>query len=103
MLFLWLDDERPPPSQDWLRVKTAPEAIKALETTSFQAISLDHDLGVGDVGTGYDVLKYLEEKVYTDPEYRVPEIKIHTDNVVARRRMAQTAESIERLKLRARK
>lgn len=96
MLFLWLDDERNPPSSEWFWVKTAPDAIKALQTSYFSVISLDHDLGEGEVGTGYDVLTYLEAQAYQDPNFRAPEIRIHTANTAARVRMALAAESIER-------
>ena len=96
MLLLWLDDERTPPSSEWVWVKTAPEAIKALQTSYFRVISLDHDLGDDSVGTGYDVLTYIEAQVFTNPSYRAPEIRIHTANSSARIRMALAAESIER-------
>ena len=95
MLLLWLDDERTPPSSDWIWVKTAWDAIKALQTSYFNVVSLDHDLGK-DAGEGYDVLLYIEEKVHLDPNYRAPEIRLHTANTSARIRMALAAESIER-------
>jgi len=95
MFCLWLDDERTPPSKDWVWVKTAPNAIRALRTAHFKIISLDHDLGV-NAGTGYDVLKYLEAEVFQNPDYRAPEIRIHTANSVARKRMVQAVESIKR-------
>ena len=96
MLSLWLDDERSPPSSEWIWVKTAPDAIKALHTSYFKVISLDHDLGDDSMGTGYDVLTYLEAQVFNNPNYRAPEIRIHTANAAARVRMALAAESIER-------
>lgn len=96
MLLLWLDDERTPPTPEWIWVKTAPDAIKALQTSYFRVVSLDHDLGDDVLGTGYDVLSYIEEKVHTDLNYRAPEIRIHTANPAARVRMALAAESIER-------
>lgn len=95
MLLLWLDDERKPPSKDWIWVRTAPEAIKALRTARFEVISLDHDLGE-DAGTGYDVLKYLEAEVFQNPDYGAPEIRLHTANSAARMRMIQAVDSIER-------
>jgi hypothetical protein len=72
------------------------DAIKALRCTSFSVISLDHDLGE-DAGTGYDVLLFLEAEVFRNPEYRVPEIRIHSANTVARVRMLQAVESIRKL------
>lgn len=95
MLFLWLDDERTPPSPGWIWLKTAPDAIKALRTANFEVVSLDHDLGE-DAGTGYDVLLFIEDQVFTNPSFRAPEIRIHTANTAARVRMSLAAESIER-------
>jgi len=96
MLSLWLDDERIPPSPKWIWVKTAIDAIRALRTASFKVISLDHDLGE-DAGTGYDVLTFLEAEVNRNPRYRVPKILVHTANTVARARMLQAVESIQRM------
>jgi hypothetical protein len=92
---LWLDDERTPPSGEWVWVKTSLDAIKALRKDTFEEISLDHDLGE-EAGTGYDVLKYLEAEVYRSHEYQPPKILIHTANPVARARMVQAVESIKK-------
>jgi hypothetical protein len=93
---LWLDDVRLPPSSEWVWVKTALDALKELRRSSYDVISLDHDLGE-DAGTGYDVLTYLEAEVYRNPEFRAPEIRIHTANTVARARMLQAVASIKRM------
>lgn len=92
---LWLDDVRTPPSVAWTWVKTSFEAIKALRSKSFDIVSLDHDLGEG-AGDGYEVLKYLEAEAFRNPEFKVPEIRIHTSNSAARIRMLQAVQSIER-------
>lgn len=42
---LWLDDLRPPPGGGWHWVKTADEAIDAMQTCDVEFASLDHDLG----------------------------------------------------------
>ena len=93
---LWLDDVRTPPGLDWVWVRTSLDAIKALRANHFEVISLDHDLGEG-AGTGYEVLQYIEAEVYRTPGYLAPEqILVHTANTVARKRMLQAVESIER-------
>lgn len=92
---LWLDDERFPPSSEWVWVRTALDALRELRRAPCEVISLDHDLGE-NAGTGYDVLTYLEAEVYRNPEFKAPEILIHTANTVARARMLQAVASIER-------
>lgn len=98
---LWLDDERPAP-EGWHRVKTADEALKVLATAGhlLEEISLDHDLGDlthSPERTGYTVLEEIERLTACQEEYFPPRIYIHTANPVARRKMQQAVESIERL------
>ncbi|MCP3728382.1 hypothetical protein M3I53_35625 [Paraburkholderia sp. CNPSo 3272] len=59
---VFLDDERPTP-KGWLRVYWPDEAIRLLESGIVEEISLDHDLGDDDRGTGYDVILWIEEVV----------------------------------------
>jgi hypothetical protein len=102
-LMVWLDDERDLPSLEWTGVKTAPDCIMVLKM--FQAarqtvdvISLDHDLGdAPGVGTGYEVLCWIEEQIHTNPEFVPPkEIRIHTANPSARKKMTIGVASIAR-------
>ncbi|MEX0754712.1 MAG: cyclic-phosphate processing receiver domain-containing protein [Actinomycetota bacterium] len=111
-LKVWLDDERDPrewlPSirwwqgrdaaelGDWVWVQTAPEAIRMLATAHVDEISLDHDLGGAEAGTGYDVLEWIERRVRAEPSYAAPAIHIHTSNVAARRRIWLAVVAIER-------
>lgn len=60
---VYLDDERPTP-EGWTRAYTAQEAINFLETGIVTHLSLDHDLGPEEAGTGYDVCKWVEENVF---------------------------------------
>ncbi len=93
---LWLDDVRPAP-EGWILVRTAHEAIAALQAGGVTHISLDHDLGDDDAfGTGYDVACWIEEAVALRG-FVPPEIAVHSANVVGRARMARAIESIERL------
>src|SRR4051812_6441362 len=70
---LWLDDVRDPNvyytplpelPQFVLWVETAPAAVLALQTTDWDEVSLDHDLGDDPAaGDGYDVLLWIESEV----------------------------------------
>lgn len=82
---LYLDDERKTPV-GWVRVFWPDEAIAWLETETVTEISLDHDLGDDDRGTGYDVILWIENEVMTN-NFIPPQIHIHSANVSARRKM----------------
>lgn len=95
---LWLDDLRSAPDTTWRTVKTAPDAIDWLQRSFFDVVSLDHDLGEPENGTGYDVLVWLERAV-AEGDWRtaIPELRIHSANPVGRTRMAMAIDAIERL------
>jgi len=95
-LKLWLDDVRPAPD-GWVHCTTAPAAIALLSANDVDEISLDHDLGPDENGTGYDVLLWVERQVARWPHFIVPAIRVHTANPVARRRMLAALRSIRRL------
>lgn len=106
---LWLDDERLPPD-GWDCAKNAPGAIMLLATGKYKRVSLDHDLGAckqclaqADAGiptecchngTGYDVIKWLEEAAFTDESFVPPFITIHTMNAAMRVKMQRVADKI---------
>ncbi|MFW6007950.1 MAG: cyclic-phosphate processing receiver domain-containing protein [archaeon] len=52
---VYLDDERNAP-YGWIRAETSDAAIFLLKHRNVNEISLDHDLGHPNAGTGYDVL-----------------------------------------------
>jgi len=54
-------------------------------------VSLDHDLG--GTRTGYDLCKWMEEKVWTE-DWTAPIISVHTSNPVGRMNMLASIESI---------
>jgi hypothetical protein len=83
---LWLDDEREAPA-GWTRVRTAREAISALEAGNAVEISLG--------GTGYDVMSWPEEAIATRG-FVPPEILIHSANVVGRERMQRAIDNVEK-------
>lgn len=101
-LKLWLDDEREAPD-GWVHCRWPIEVISAIgKTAHVGEISLDHDLGDDETGTGYDVLTWIEKSLVegTLDVSLVPNISIHTANPVARQRMEQAKEKIEQLRSR---
>jgi hypothetical protein len=92
---LYLDDERQPPV-GWVLVKTAHDAIQILSEQEVNHVSLDHDLGPEENGTGYDVLLWIEEQVAT-AGYRPPIISIHTANTSAFVKMTNAVSKITQL------
>lgn len=85
---IWLDDERPMPPGFNYHARTAREAIELLEAGGVTVISLDHDLGDEQNGTGYDVACYIEQTAY-DGSLAPIEVTIHSANPVGRARMEQ--------------
>ena len=92
---VYLDDERETP-EGWTRVYWPDEAIELLKTGQVIEISLDHDLGDDERGTGYDVVKWIEEQVVTN-NFIPPVIRVHSANISARQKMELGIESIQRL------
>ena len=90
---VYLDDERETPD-GWVRVYWPNEAIELLKDGSVEEISLDHDLGDDDRGTGYDVVLWIENAVYTK-SFTPPKIGVHSANSSARQKMELGIKSIE--------
>ena len=90
---LYLDDARETPN-GWIRVYWPNEAIEILKTGKVNEISLDHDLGDDDRGTGYDVILWIEEAVVTKG-FMPPKIRVHSANPSARHKMELGIQSIE--------
>lgn len=98
---IWLDDVREAPDSGWRVCRWPSEVISYLERgTTYRDIShlsLDHDLGDDERGTGYDVLLWIEERVVTDPNYTPPPlITVHSANTSARVKMELAIDSIRR-------
>ena len=55
---------------------------------------MDHDLGDDDRGTGYDVILWIEEAVFTKG-FIAPKIRDHSANSSARAKMELGIASIE--------
>lgn len=112
---IWLDDLRDPNDRvqgvlaqkwikdrddhdDWVWAKTAHEVIALLETEEVTEMSLDHDLGDDDkFGTGYDVVVWIEDAVFTRRDYVPPIVHIHTANYIGKRRMEAGLLSIRQI------
>ena len=69
--------------------------IELLETVQVIELSLDHDLGDDERGTGYDVIRWLEEAVFVRG-FSPPKIHVHSANAAARLRMQAGIKVIER-------
>src|SRR4051812_6210549 len=102
-LRVFLDDDfehRHPRGDDWIHVSTAQEAISLLETGRVVALSLDHDLGSEEAGTGYDFVLHLENRMGIDGVDLWPTemIEVHSGNVVGARKIALGIEANTRLR-----
>ena len=82
---LYLDDEREAP-EGWVRVRWPEEAIELLKTGHVTEVSLDHDLGDDEHGSGYDVVLWIEEAVARGG-FVPPRIEVHSANPPARAKM----------------
>lgn len=92
---VFLDDERSTP-EGWVRVYWPDEAIALLESGAVEELSLDHDLGDDERGTGYDVVLWIEEAVALRG-FKPPRISVHSANSSARDKMIAGIQSIERM------
>ena len=82
---VYLDDERATP-EGWTRVYWPSEAVELLKSGRVTEISLDHDLGNDERGTGYDVVLWIEEQVVLHG-FVPPKMSVHSANVSARTKM----------------
>lgn len=92
---VFLDDERTTPD-GWVRVYWPKEAIELLEAGTVAELSLDHDLGDDERGTGYDVVLWIEEAVALR-DFKPPKITVHSANSSAREKMVAGIRTIERM------
>lgn len=83
---LWVDDIRPTPPEYNATVNNVVDAIMYLNTGRVVEISLDHDLGDDNVGTGYMIAMHIELKAH---DGTLPRLiwHIHSDNAAGRRFM----------------
>ena len=98
---VFLDDERITPA-GWIRVYWTSEAIALLKTGAVEELSLDHDLGDDERGTGYDVVLWIEEAVALH-QFIPPKMTVHSANTSARDKMLAGIRAIELLSARNRR
>lgn len=94
---VYLDDKRTT-LDGYIRAFWPAQVITFLEELDVSEVSLDHDLGDDDIGTGNDVVLYIEEKVYFNPDWNIPVLKTHTDNSSAREKMQKGIQQIHKMK-----
>jgi hypothetical protein len=75
---IYLDDLRETP-KDYIRTYTVEQTIELLSTRKVTDLSLDNDLGDGLL-EGYKVVDELEEFIYNDKTFPIPNITIHSAN-----------------------
>lgn len=99
---LWLDDVRDPrdhgfgtPEDHVHWVRAADTAISFLTHQKYDEISLDHDLGPPNCGTGYDVALFIEERCYLG-KMVCPVWHIHSSNPVGRQKMEAALQNAEK-------
>lgn len=80
--------------EGWVRTYWPDEVINLLQTERVDEISLDHDLGDDERGTGYDVILWIEEAVITQG-FSSPKIHVHSANSSARHKMELGISSIK--------
>ena len=92
---VYLDDERVTPN-GWVRAYWPEEVIELLKTGQVTELSLDHDLGDDERGTGYTVLLWLEEQVAVHGMAPPPVLRVHSANSSARQKMDAAIAAIIR-------
>ena len=92
---IYLDDERVAPA-GWVQARWPDEVIEYLKSGDVTELSLDHDLGDDERGTGYDVVLWLEEAVATRG-FMPPRVAVHPANTSAKLKMEAGIRSIRRL------
>jgi hypothetical protein len=97
-LIRWFRGHQEEELSEWAWVKSAHECIELLASAEVEEVSLDYDLGDPDeVGTGYDVLLWVEERAAKDDQFLPPLIHIHSSNVPGRQRMELALVGISRI------
>lgn len=92
---VFLDDQRDTPP-GWFRTYDVNTTIALLKAENVTDLSLDHDLGDGEL-EGIAVLNWIESEVFHNPYYYPPSITIHSDNPVGRQNMKLALDSISRI------
>lgn len=102
MRYIWLDDIRQAP-EGWEWVKTFPEFVIALRGSEKEdsepiTISLDHDLGDDDVGTGFSAALHIEEQAFHGRFFNIVKWYVHSANPVGAQRIRSCMKRFDSLK-----
>ena len=79
---VYVDDVRFPKTWGWVVCATYADAIFTLEKfwDKIDELSLDHDLG--EEKSGYDIAKWIEERIEMDGWKPIPKMYVHSANPV---------------------
>lgn len=95
---VFMDDTREAPT-GWVRTYDIEETKNLLATRLVTHLSLDNDLGSLDHTTeGYNVLNWLEEMVFEDHTFPIPEMQVHSSNASRAQSMRQTIRRLENIR-----
>jgi hypothetical protein len=95
---VYMDDARDTPL-GWTRTYNIEDTKALLATREVTHLSLDNDLGSEDWTTeGYNVVDWLEEQVYNDPTFPIPEMTVHSSNASRMRYMNQVIRKLEMIR-----
>jgi hypothetical protein len=86
---VFLDDTRLAP-RGWYRARKPAEVIALVKTGHVGEVSLDFDLGLDKSGNpveGYEFATWLEREVVEGRQLPIPELKVHSGNVVGHERL----------------
>jgi len=97
LMKIWLDDLRPAP-KGYIWVHWPNQAIELLKKGECTHLSLDHDLGDDVIGTGYDVLLWIEQSTMLE-DFKPPIIYVHSANIAARQKMESAIGKIKRISM----
>ena len=76
----------------WTPAYSAQQAIAVLQSGVVDEIYVEQELGHGaGIGTGSEVLRWVENQVISDPQFKLPKIKV----VQSDERLSAIAERIK--------
>lgn len=90
---LFIDDIRNPTGEGWVIARDYDSAITYLQSGNVTEISFDHDLGENSK-SGYDIVCWIEQALYTGILKSVPVMNVHSANPVGRANIDRAIRSI---------
>jgi hypothetical protein len=95
---IFMDDARETPD-GFIRTYSIEETIELLKTRQVEFLSLDNDLGSEDPKTeGFNVLNWIEEAVYHDNTFPIPQMTVHSSNAGRAPSMRKIIEKLEMIR-----